>query len=246
MTKLYSFVENNIVLSEPGPLPFSHGNIIGFCNLTDDEELKSYGYYPAINSEYEGTIEPNQILEKTFILIDGIVQPSFNIRNANSFETEMAERKARNTRDSKLARSDWTQLPDNSLNDLARAAWKKYRQDLRDVTSQVGFPWTISWPTEPTEPYDGIVPDSITRYQAKAQLSDTFVDINGDSVDALTVIEQTIAAQSKSVQIAFNEASVWFRNSPMVLQLAAQFSVMFGWTDTDIDNMFRAAALRTA
>jgi hypothetical protein len=27
-----------------------------------------------------------------------------------------------------------------------KAAWTTYRQELRDVTKQSGFPWTIDWP----------------------------------------------------------------------------------------------------
>jgi hypothetical protein len=47
-----------------------------------------------------------------------------------------------------LAATDWTQLPDVMS---ARAAqWADYRQALRDVTSQPGFPHEITWPTEPT------------------------------------------------------------------------------------------------
>jgi hypothetical protein len=30
------------------------------------------------------------------------------------------------------------------------AAWKTYRQELRDVPSQAGFPDSITWPTEPS------------------------------------------------------------------------------------------------
>ena len=30
-----------------------------------------------------------------------------------------------------------------------QAAWATYRQALRDVTAQDGFPWTITWPAQP-------------------------------------------------------------------------------------------------
>jgi len=29
------------------------------------------------------------------------------------------------------------------------AAWAAYRQQLRDITAQAGFPWTVQWPTQP-------------------------------------------------------------------------------------------------
>jgi hypothetical protein len=55
---------------------------------------------------------------------------------------------ARDARDELLRRSDWTQLPDvpQAIKDL----WVPYRQALRDVPSQEGFPNSIVWPTEPT------------------------------------------------------------------------------------------------
>jgi len=53
----------------------------------------------------------------------------------------------RATRDTKLAESDWTQARDVTLaND---ADWQTYRQALRDVPTQEGFPWSVTWPEQP-------------------------------------------------------------------------------------------------
>jgi hypothetical protein len=52
----------------------------------------------------------------------------------------------RTTRGEKLKNSDWTQVADAPVD---KAAWATYRQALRDVTQQSGFPWTITWPTQP-------------------------------------------------------------------------------------------------
>jgi hypothetical protein len=52
----------------------------------------------------------------------------------------------RQQRTEKLKDSDWTQVADAPVN---QAAWATYRQALRDVTSQAGFPWAIDWPTIP-------------------------------------------------------------------------------------------------
>ena len=54
---------------------------------------------------------------------------------------------ARAQRDSLLVESDWTQLPD--VPESTRAAWAQYRQALRDVPQQSGFPHTITWPERP-------------------------------------------------------------------------------------------------
>lgn len=48
-----------------------------------------------------------------------------------------------------LYECDWTQLPDNQIPEEKRAAWRAYRQELRDVPEQEGFPWIFAWPTKP-------------------------------------------------------------------------------------------------
>ena len=52
----------------------------------------------------------------------------------------------RSERNAKLAETDWTQLVDSPVD---HAAWFEYRQALRDITAQEGFPWTIDWPERP-------------------------------------------------------------------------------------------------
>ncbi|WP_431276288.1 tail fiber assembly protein [Variovorax ureilyticus] len=51
-------------------------------------------------------------------------------------------------RDRLLVMSDWTQLPD--VPEVTRQAWLSYRQGLRDVPGQEGFPSTIDWPKAPS------------------------------------------------------------------------------------------------
>lgn len=52
----------------------------------------------------------------------------------------------RTQRGEKLKDSDWTQVADAPVN---QAAWATYRQALRDISTQEGFPWTINWPEQP-------------------------------------------------------------------------------------------------
>jgi hypothetical protein len=52
-------------------------------------------------------------------------------------------------RDILLQQSDWTQLPDVPLTEAQRQAWVAYRQSLRDVPQQPGFPDNIVWPVAP-------------------------------------------------------------------------------------------------
>ena len=63
--------------------------------------------------------------------------------NANAAQQAAAVRADRNGR---LAATDWTQIADSTAD---KPAWAAYRQALRDVPSQAGFPQSVSWPQEP-------------------------------------------------------------------------------------------------
>ena len=71
------------------------------------------------------------------------------MKTAEQLETERLEQlaaQARSERDALLKESDWTQVPDAPVDQVA---WKDYRQALRDVPQQAGFPIDINWPTKP-------------------------------------------------------------------------------------------------
>jgi hypothetical protein len=53
---------------------------------------------------------------------------------------------ARKRRNKLLSASDWTQVADAPVD---KAAWATYRQELRDISAQTGFPATVVWPTQP-------------------------------------------------------------------------------------------------
>lgn len=52
-------------------------------------------------------------------------------------------------RNARLSDCDWTQLADAPLSAEGRQAWAAYRQALRDVPQQPGFPAAIVWPEQP-------------------------------------------------------------------------------------------------
>ena len=57
------------------------------------------------------------------------------------------EMEVRARRQGLLYASDWAVLPDSPAGD--RDAWVAYRQALRDITSQPGFPIHVEWPVAP-------------------------------------------------------------------------------------------------
>ena len=74
------------------------------------------------------------------------------IRDAeeSAWDAGANDRKAaevRQERNKKLTATDWTQTAD--VPQAVKDSYVTYRQALRDVTAQSGFPWTITWPVEP-------------------------------------------------------------------------------------------------
>ena len=51
----------------------------------------------------------------------------------------------RANRDAKLAETDWRYRRDQTTT----PEWDAYCQALRDIPSQAGFPWTVTWPDKP-------------------------------------------------------------------------------------------------
>jgi hypothetical protein len=82
--------------------------------------------------------------------IDGNWYTKYSVVNmsdeAKTAKDAEQSKSVRTTRDEKLKESDWTQVEDAPVD---KTVWATYRQALRDITAQSGFPWTITWPTQP-------------------------------------------------------------------------------------------------
>ena len=52
-------------------------------------------------------------------------------------------------RDRRLAECDWVTIRAMDTGTAMSAEWSAYRQALRDITAQDGFPWNVVWPTKP-------------------------------------------------------------------------------------------------
>lgn len=72
------------------------------------------------------------------------VEPKTAEELAADLEAKAASVRA--DRNRRLADCDWTQLSDAPVD---AAAWAVYRQELRDVSGQAGFPGNVVWPVQP-------------------------------------------------------------------------------------------------
>ncbi len=78
---------------------------------------------------------------------DGTVTTAAQHEAAYKAQKDAEQAKAvRADRNKRLTDTDWTQLADAPVNSVA---WSNYRQALRDVPSQDGFPFNVNWPAQP-------------------------------------------------------------------------------------------------
>jgi hypothetical protein len=119
--------------------------------LIDNPDFSNYSYLRAEYNPQEfyidiNTAQPVPIPEKP--------GPDYYFSyNTYSWELrlDVAETRAINLRNTLLANSDWTDTlsSKNRLGEDLYNQWQAYRQALRDVPEQAGFPLAIVWPTPP-------------------------------------------------------------------------------------------------
>lgn len=75
--------------------------------------------------------------------------PAAWLERAKSEDFNFAAKSVRAERDRLLDESDWTQVTDSPLSPGKMADWSVYRQTLRDIPKQPGFPRAVVWPEKP-------------------------------------------------------------------------------------------------
>ena len=112
-----------------------------------------YQYSQASGVEQvDGKWYTKYVLGPVFIdqVVDGITTTAAEQEVAYKASKDAEQAKSvRTTRDTKLAECDWRVIKAAETATTLDAAWATYRQALRDVTAQSGFPWTITWPDAP-------------------------------------------------------------------------------------------------
>lgn len=86
----------------------------------------------------------NSSLEGLIACLDFYGYPKGDLKTDAEYAAE-----ARAKRDALLAETDFMLMPDYPLSEAKRAAVAAYRQALRDVPAQFGFPRQIVWPVKP-------------------------------------------------------------------------------------------------
>ena len=80
------------------------------------------------------------------VLTDGVWTQNWTVIDAPE---DIKAINIRQARDAKLELSDWMAIRASEGGTATPSDWITYRQALRDIPGQAGFPNTITWPTEP-------------------------------------------------------------------------------------------------
>jgi hypothetical protein len=145
----YALIQNDSVLE----YPLEEGAIKSrFSNTSFPTPFEPPAGYVEIADAAQPTIDyTKNITEGTPVKDKGVWTRTWVVSNATTQEvnerTARQSEQMRQDRNRRLAASDWTQLSDTP--GVTRAAYVQYRQALRDVPQQPGYPWNITWPTEP-------------------------------------------------------------------------------------------------
>ena len=137
--------------------PYGFGELMrdnpntSFPDRMPDEALARFDIYPVdmqeIPQPFDNITQNATVVNPT--LTDGKWVQTWDITPASASEVSQRlgdlAQNARGTRTALLAETDWSALTDNTLS----TEMAVYRQALRDITHQGGFPRNIIWPVKP-------------------------------------------------------------------------------------------------
>jgi hypothetical protein len=117
------------------------------------------GYIPKISKDTaflltDTFIQPSEFYVESEQLVKMPEKPNdyseFNWQTKQwEANSEIAIQQVLSTRQQLLITSDWTDTYSASIRLENYNAWQFYRQQLRDITTQEGYPFNVEWPTQP-------------------------------------------------------------------------------------------------
>lgn len=139
-----------IIDGQPAKFPYSTADLYkenpgtSFPENITDETLASYGVVPVVATEAPGFDSKTHRSRQDIRRVGPDWTQSWVIEE---LPVDDASANVRGHRNRLLKDTDYTQLADAPGD---TAAWATYRQALRDIPAQDGFPFTVTWPTEPS------------------------------------------------------------------------------------------------
>lgn len=152
---MYIKVTNGVVEKYPysiGELRKDNPNT-SFPKNPSNTTLESWNVFPVKSTEQPSVDHTKNVKEGAPINESGEWIQTWVVEDASAAEiaerTEQAKSVVREERDQKLTETDWVVIKNLELNQNVPGKWEVYRQDLRDIPAQEGFPFNVTWPVKP-------------------------------------------------------------------------------------------------
>jgi hypothetical protein len=152
---MYLKLTNEIIEKYPysiGELRRDNPNTSFPANLSN-ERLAEWGVVPVQPTERPPFDPTKNVNDGTPVLQGETWVQTWVVTDASAEEIEQRTadqaQSVRGQRNALISQSDWTQLDDTPVTNAKKLEWAAYRQSLRDIPTQPGFPWDITWPTQP-------------------------------------------------------------------------------------------------
>jgi len=114
-----------------------------FPKSPNDALLADWDVYPyTVQDQPTVDYMTQKLTPAALVQVSGAWTQGWEVSN---LPTEDAGRNIRRQRDNLLSKTDWMALSDNTMT----PEWSSYRQALRGITAQEGFPFSVDWPTKP-------------------------------------------------------------------------------------------------
>lgn len=117
-----------------------------FPQNISNELLESYGVFKVTPTPVPSYNKKTEAISRNLEQINGTWVETWSI---DRIDEASAATNIRGHRNKLLKESDWTQLADSPLNADAKLAWALYRETLRMIPQQAGFPYSVQWPPMP-------------------------------------------------------------------------------------------------
>ena len=112
-------------------------------------EFNVYRVFETAHPEFNSLTE--KVVKGAIVLVNDRWEESWDVvaltDNEIAVLTNAKADKVRAERNRLLVECDWTQYKD--ISDEVSALWAPYRQQLRDITLQDGFPFNVEFPVKP-------------------------------------------------------------------------------------------------
>lgn len=132
--------------------PYTIGNLkqdnpqVSFPENISNELLQSYGVFPVKELPAPTIDNLTHRVNQSIVNIDG---EWCQLWESVELKLSQANTNVRTKRDRLLANSDWVVTKNLEQGTPIPLDWLHYRQSLRDITEQEGFPYSVVWPTSP-------------------------------------------------------------------------------------------------